>query len=141
MNYFIGRNDQQSGPYSEMEVRALLQTGKISPQDLYWHEGRPNWEALYKSPAFFVQGAAPTVTSKVLAAGNLPGQEQAQPGGNLLIVGYCCIAVGLFFLPLLFGPIGVVLGIVLRRRRCRPHGTIILVTSIFHCVCGLFLAR
>lgn len=44
MNYHISRNGQQLGPLPESEVRSLLQRGEISPTDLCWAEGMPDWK-------------------------------------------------------------------------------------------------
>ncbi len=44
MHYFIGRNGEQLGPYSEAQIREQLSAGAIGPDDLAWHEGLADWK-------------------------------------------------------------------------------------------------
>lgn len=46
MNYFIGQAGKQLGPFNEDQVRAKLASGELSPDDLGWREGMPDWQPL-----------------------------------------------------------------------------------------------
>jgi uncharacterized RDD family membrane protein YckC len=48
MEVWIGRDGERHGPYSEADVREWLRTGRLSPQDLGWHEGLSDWQPLSK---------------------------------------------------------------------------------------------
>ncbi len=43
MHYFIGKDGKQLGPFEAGQVRAQLDAGLISPTDLLWREGMPDW--------------------------------------------------------------------------------------------------
>lgn len=43
MQYFIGKNGQQLGPFSEEEVKTKLAAGEISAYDMAWREGMEGW--------------------------------------------------------------------------------------------------
>jgi uncharacterized RDD family membrane protein YckC len=43
MRYHLGRNGQQSGPFTEAEVRAQLAAGTLQGTDLIWREGLTDW--------------------------------------------------------------------------------------------------
>ncbi len=46
MEIYIAINKQQSGPFSEDEVRRKVADGEIVPSDLAWHEGISGWVPL-----------------------------------------------------------------------------------------------
>jgi hypothetical protein len=48
MNYFIGKNGQQLGPFSEEQVRDMVRGGMVSPDDLGWCPGTPAWVPLHQ---------------------------------------------------------------------------------------------
>ncbi len=41
--WFYGRGGQQTGPLSVAEMRDLVARGQITPTDMVWREGMPNW--------------------------------------------------------------------------------------------------
>jgi Predicted membrane protein/domain len=43
MRYYIGKNGTRLGPFDAQEVRAQLDSGAISLDDLVWREGMPAW--------------------------------------------------------------------------------------------------
>ena len=49
MQYYITRNNQQLGPFTEAEVKAQLAAGTISPQDHVWWQGQQGWIPLVQS--------------------------------------------------------------------------------------------
>lgn len=40
---YIGNGAEQSGPYTEEEVRAFVQSGHVTAQSQCWREGMPSW--------------------------------------------------------------------------------------------------
>jgi hypothetical protein len=44
--YYFWSNDQQVGPYTMSEVRALWNTGQITADSLYWETGLPDWQPM-----------------------------------------------------------------------------------------------
>jgi hypothetical protein len=46
MEILIAKQGQQYGPYSEEQVREYVRAGRISPDDLAWHQGQPAWAPL-----------------------------------------------------------------------------------------------
>jgi hypothetical protein len=46
MNIYLYLNDQQTGPYSEEQLREMLVAGNINPLQLAWHEGLTEWQPL-----------------------------------------------------------------------------------------------
>lgn len=42
--FYIAKNGQQTGPFSEAEVRQRIQAGGIALTDLCWKEGMANWQ-------------------------------------------------------------------------------------------------
>ena len=66
MLFYLGRNGQQTGPFTEAEVRAQLAAGTVAGTDLIWREGMRDW-----LPVASVLGAAttPPPPSQPLRAG------------------------------------------------------------------------
>lgn len=42
-DWYVGRNGERSGPYTEPQFRRLAASGRIGPADLVWTEGMPAW--------------------------------------------------------------------------------------------------
>lgn len=76
MQFTIARDGQQYGPYREEEVRNLLAQGRLSPSDLAWTEGMPDWRTL--SQVLLEQ--APVASTRLRPEPPPPGQML---GGNL----------------------------------------------------------
>lgn len=41
---YIGRNGQQLGPYSKVQLAAMASAGEVLPGDVAWHQGMQGWE-------------------------------------------------------------------------------------------------
>ena len=48
MDYYLTRNQESFGPYSEKELRDHLKSGAVLPDDYAWHEGQAEWIPLYR---------------------------------------------------------------------------------------------
>lgn len=49
-DYYIGKNNQQLGPYTLDQINQLLVSGGINRTDLAWSEGWPTWMPLSEVP-------------------------------------------------------------------------------------------
>lgn len=52
MEYYISRDQQTYGPYSETEIRAHLESGALVPSDHAWREGETEWRPLGELTGF-----------------------------------------------------------------------------------------
>ena len=88
--WFYGRGGQQTGPVSSIEMRELVMRGQITPTDMVWREGMPNWIPAHQAADILPpsQAAAPapvgyytsTLGMPQRAVENLKGH--AQPIGD-----------------------------------------------------------
>ena len=46
MSYYIANKGKQSGPFSSAQITEMISSGLISPHDLCWREGLPNWVSI-----------------------------------------------------------------------------------------------
>lgn len=53
------RNGQQLGPVSSADLQRLAAAGQLSPTDMVWREGLPNWMPASKISALWPAGTAP----------------------------------------------------------------------------------
>jgi hypothetical protein len=56
--YHVGRNGQQTGPFSIEQLKTMAANGELQPTDLVWKEGMAGWEPASTLPGVF--GAAPS---------------------------------------------------------------------------------
>lgn len=59
--WYYEKNDQQHGPVSQEELKALVQSGSITKDDLAWREGMGDWQPICRVKEF-AQPAAPDRT-------------------------------------------------------------------------------
>ncbi|MBT1073461.1 SPFH domain-containing protein [Pelotalea chapellei] len=52
VNYFVGKNGKQAGPFDETAVAAYIGKGAITEETLMWKAGMEGWEAAGKFPEF-----------------------------------------------------------------------------------------
>ena len=50
MSFYIYKNDQQTGPYEESQIREGLQSGLVTQGDLVWREGMTEWVPIHLVP-------------------------------------------------------------------------------------------
>lgn len=74
MEVWIGRDGERHGPYSEADVREWLRTGRLSPQDLGWHEGLSDWQPL--STLFPQEPPAPPALDRAYSPPKAPLQSE-----------------------------------------------------------------
>jgi uncharacterized protein with PQ loop repeat len=94
MQYYVTRNNQQLGPFTEAEVRAQLAAGTISPQDHVWWQGQQGWIPLAQSS--LMTPTAPGVTPP-LGIAPIPSTVGASlPTSQLAIWALVCGCISLF---------------------------------------------
>jgi uncharacterized RDD family membrane protein YckC len=63
MNWYYVEAGRQAGPFTEAEFLDLVQTGKVQPDTLVWHEGLANWQpylSVKPSPTLAAAPGAPS---------------------------------------------------------------------------------
>ncbi|HPA50641.1 MAG TPA: RDD family protein [Thermoanaerobaculia bacterium] len=51
ISWFVSRDGQPAGPFSEAELVTAALAGEIGPDTLVWHEGMPAWTRLIDEPS------------------------------------------------------------------------------------------
>ena len=51
--WYFANGDVQRGPVTEAQIRALIGTGNLKPDDLVWKEGMPDWMPAGEVPGLF----------------------------------------------------------------------------------------
>lgn len=74
--YHVGRNGQQTGPFSIDQLQAMAGSGELQPTDLVWKEGMAGWEPASTLPGVFGASAAPAPAPVV---GSFNPEPQSQP--------------------------------------------------------------
>ena len=67
VNYYVGINGVQQGPFGMPQLQQLVQTGQLTPNTLVWTQGMPGW--------------APANTVQALAALFMSNTPPPMPGG------------------------------------------------------------
>ncbi|MBX2986545.1 MAG: DUF4339 domain-containing protein [Bdellovibrionaceae bacterium] len=52
MSWFLRAGVKPVGPFQEEEIRARILAGEVSPEDLVWKDGSPDWMAAHLWPEF-----------------------------------------------------------------------------------------
>ena len=142
--WFWAHDGQKNGPVESTEIHALARSGRLLPTDLIWKEGLADWVEARKVKGLFPDGPpalpprVPPITNyqsnqppppmQVMQQNQMQGQGFQPPGGNPAITG-CCPKCGqsvwkshlgcaVFFLIVLFFPLGLLLLLVPRRWEC-----------------------
>jgi hypothetical protein len=87
--FFVSRNRQQLGQFSEEEVATGLQSGRFLPDDLGWKEGMESWQPLSTfgfearppaepAPAVPADSSAPSHEQQLARLKQLTGTEDAE---------------------------------------------------------------
>ena len=98
-DWFYGKDNTQHGPISELEIRALITSGTITPTTIVWREGMTGWLPMKDVPEFSTASSpsgisdpnAPTpYTSPQTNAALPPYQGAAIPTDGLSIASLVC---------------------------------------------------
>ncbi len=72
MEVWIGRDGERHGPYSDADIRQWLRSGQVSRDDLGWHEGLADWQALSALFPDETRSTPPPAFTTINAPGTLP---------------------------------------------------------------------
>lgn len=70
-NVYIANNNQQAGPFSEVEVKQLISNGVLTPSTLVWMPKMPQWTLANQVPALnklFLLASVATPSASTKAA-------------------------------------------------------------------------
>ena len=99
MQIYTAKNGIQTGPFSENQLHGMLTGGFVSPSDLAWHDGLPDWQPLHTILGLRLPPPIPT-SHPLLAA---PPATVARPVGPTGVGGWLIFfCVGLTILSPLF---------------------------------------
>jgi type II secretory pathway pseudopilin PulG len=84
--YYLSKNGQQSGPFSQQQIDQMLQSGLFSGTEFYRQEDVPDWKPISQLPGFVPPPVPPPQFPPVAAP---PGRS------NCLLIGLICGAVAL----------------------------------------------
>lgn len=106
--YHVGRNGQQTGPFSIEQLKAMAASGELGPADLVWKEGMAGWEPASNVPGVFspAEGTgqaphaapAPLAQATVLPPGTGFSPSATKPNSMALagmILGIVSVTIGL----------------------------------------------
>jgi uncharacterized RDD family membrane protein YckC len=75
MNWYYAEGGQQAGPVDDAQFEALIQSGKLTPETLVWHQGMANWQPLREArpvAAAATPNLAPVAPEVPTPAGQAP---------------------------------------------------------------------
>ena len=103
--YYLGKNGQQTGPYTMEQLQAMASNGQLAPTDLVWTQGMGDWKpASSVLPALFPQGAgtppaAGTPPPMSASVPQVPGIAAARIPNylwqSIVVTLCCCIPFGI----------------------------------------------
>ena len=62
--WYFADGDEERGPVTEAQIRALIGTGNLKPEDLVWREGMDDWLPAREMPGLFKATVAATEPSE-----------------------------------------------------------------------------
>jgi len=96
MNIHISKNGQSLGQFSLADINRMLHSGQISPEDMAWQEGMPQWVPVRSIPG--VVAGAPPIPSNPQASyqGNpVPSNIPNYLVQSILVTLFCCLPLGI----------------------------------------------
>ncbi len=111
--YHVGRNGQQTGPFSVDQLKLMAGRGELDPTDLVWKDGMAGWEPASTIPGVFSDAApapvtplsSPVVTPPVTPSTPLVQATVLPPSGATMPPNYlvfailttlcCCLPMGI----------------------------------------------
>ena len=87
--YYVGKNGQQTGPFTLDQVQAKYASGEISPTDLMWKEGTADWKAAstfseLQSPAAAAPASVPAPSPSFGGPASTPVSTKVDPSPTVL---------------------------------------------------------
>jgi hypothetical protein len=76
--WYFADGDEERGPITEAQIRTLIGTGNLKPDDLVWREGLEDWMPAGDVPGLFGGGAS-VASDAQLPTGKVRQERQAAP--------------------------------------------------------------
>ena len=73
MWYYAASDQERKGPVAESELRALLASGQLQPDDMVWRDGMAAWSPLRNVPELHSAPAVPDLSQRVPVPAGLTG--------------------------------------------------------------------
>ena len=149
MQIYLYQNEQQTGPYTEEQIRQLVAAGTIQTNDVCWYEGLSDWKPLDTVISF--QPSVPQASHPSAFGSHQvsPAVVQTNVKQGALIGGIACFAIGiiLMFLTMwsfiIYSPLflaAFILSIVaMAQRRVLGGILLLLATLVAPTILGLYL--
>lgn len=149
MQIYLYQNEQQTGPYTEQQIRDLVAAGTIQTTDVCWYEGLSDWQ-----PIDTVISFQPSVPPAAHHAAFTPQQAapavvQTNVKQGALIGGVACFVIGIILMFfsmwsfIIYGPlflVAFILSIVaMSQRRVLGGILLLLATLVIPSILGLYL--
>ncbi|MEM1223943.1 MAG: DUF4339 domain-containing protein [Verrucomicrobiota bacterium] len=80
MEYFVSKDGQQWGPYTEEELRSHVSTHSFSRDELAWHEGAKAWKPIHELITL-ASAAPPPPAPTVNVVANVTSPRQGRQTG------------------------------------------------------------
>lgn len=149
MQIYLYQNEQQTGPYTEQQIRDLVAARTINTTDVCWYEGLSDWQPIDTVISF--QPSVPPIAHHAAFTPQqaAPAVVQTNVKQGALIGGIACFAIGiiLMFLSMwsfiIYGPlflVAFILSIVaMAQRRVLGGILLLLATLVVPTILGLYL--
>jgi hypothetical protein len=77
--YYLGKNGQQTGPFSIEQLQSMAASGQVAPSDMLWAEGMSEWAPASSIAGIFAAPQSSPVYSTPGAVRPMPGAAQTMP--------------------------------------------------------------
>jgi uncharacterized RDD family membrane protein YckC len=85
MEIWLIQNGKRSGPYPDYEIRSRIEHGQMTPEEMVWHEGLPEWTPVGELELFLnsLEKQAPAIAPPPLPKAYMEAAAGAKPNAHL----------------------------------------------------------